>query len=54
MSDKTPETKQTITQFVKHLNDKNYAEANKFLKKTIETKLFERIRPMKSINIFKQ
>ncbi len=54
MKEQSPQIKQSITQFVKHLTDKNYAEANKFLKKTVETKLFDRIKPHKSINIFKQ
>ena len=43
-----------ITQFVKHLGEKNYAKANEFLKKTIEKKLSDKISHNKSINIFKK
>jgi gas vesicle protein len=43
-----------ITQFVQHLNNKNYSEANKSLQKTIESKLINKISQYKNINIFKQ
>ena len=46
--------REDITQFVKHLGEKNYAKANEFLKKTIEKKLFDKISHHKNINIFKK
>ena len=46
-----PERK-NITSFLKNLGEENYAEANKYLKKTIENKLFNKIKGVKDINIF--
>ena len=48
------DARRDISQFVKHLGEKNYAKANEFLKKTIEKKLFDRISQHKNINIFKK
>lgn len=42
-----------IPAFVRELGEKNYAEANKYLKKTIETKLSNKIKEFKNINIFR-
>ena len=46
--------KQDISRFIQRIGEKKYAEANKFLQKTIENKLIDRIKQHKSINIFKQ
>jgi Mg/Co/Ni transporter MgtE len=45
--------KQQIASFIKQLSNKNYAEANKSLQKTVESKLFNKISQYKDINIFK-
>lgn len=42
-----------IPKFVSKLGEKNYAEANKYLKKTIENKLLNKIKEFKNINIFR-
>lgn len=42
-----------ISKFVQSLGQKNYAEANKCLQKTIENKLLSRISQHKNINIFR-
>lgn len=47
------QTKQLISRFIHSLGEKNYAEANKCLKKTIENKLSSRISDHKNINIFR-
>lgn len=47
------EQQETITKFIQNLGEKNYAEANKMLQKTIENKLFNKIKQYKNINIFK-
>ena len=56
MSNNPPTQQQTqeITKFIQSLGEKNYAEANKSLQKTIENKLINRISQFKNINIFKQ
>ena len=55
MSDSTQKNneKSNIPMFVSKLGEKNYAEANKYLKKTIESKLSNKIKEFKNINIFK-
>lgn len=42
-----------ISKFVQNLGQKNYADANKCLQKTIENKLLSRISQHKNINIFR-
>lgn len=42
-----------ISRFIQNLGQKNYAEANKCLQKTIENKLLSRISQHKNINIFR-
>ena len=55
MKTQTPSNQtQQITKFIQSLGEKNYAEANKHLQKTIENKLLDRIKQYKNINIFKQ
>jgi len=44
---------QNITKFIQSVSEKNYAEANNSLKKTIESKLINKISKFKNINIFK-
>lgn len=41
-----------IVNFLKHLNEKNYAEANKYLKKVMESKLAKRIALNKNVRLF--
>lgn len=43
-----------IVKFIQSLSEKNYAKANESLQKTIESKLFDKIKQHKTINIFKQ
>lgn len=43
-----------IPMFITKLGEKNYAEANKYLKQTIENKLSNKIKEFKNINIFKK
>ena len=50
----TSQQRDSITRFIQNLGEKNYAEANKMLQKTIENKLFNKIKQFKNINIFKQ
>tara|TARA_B100001093_G_C26751183_1_gene981217 strand:+ start:388 stop:558 length:171 start_codon:yes stop_codon:yes gene_type:complete len=50
----SPTQTQEITKFIQSLGEKNYADANKSLQKTIENKLINRIKQFKNINIFKQ
>lgn len=50
----TSEQSKQITRFIQSVGEKNYAEANKTLQKTIENKLIDRIKQYKNINIFKQ
>lgn len=45
--------KQNITKFIQSIGEKNYAQANKHLQKTIENKLISKISQFKNINIFK-
>lgn len=45
--------KQIISKFIHSLGEKNYADANKCLKKTIENKISSRISELKNINIFR-
>lgn len=52
-TNKTTQEKAMISRFVKHLGEENYAEANKYLKKTIEHKLSNKIKEFKNINIFR-
>lgn len=47
------QNRQLIAKFIQNLGEKNYAEANKCLKKTIENKLLGRISQYKNINIFR-
>lgn len=55
MSDnnKNIQSRKNITKFIHSLGEKNYAEANKCLKKAIESKLSDRISTLKNINIFR-
>ena len=41
-----------IVKFLKNLNEKNYAEAHKYLKKIMESKLQKRISNFKGIKLF--
>ena len=41
-----------IVSFLKHLNEKNYAEANKYLKKVMESKIAKRIALNKNVRLF--
>ena len=45
--------KVNIANFVKHLGEKNYAEADKYLNKAVEHKLLQKIVDNKKSNIFK-
>ena len=49
-----PDQTKQINRFIKSIGERNYAEANKSLQKTIENKLIDRIKQYKNINIFKQ
>ena len=42
----------SISGFLRSLTEKNYAEANKYLKKAVENKLSDKIKGYKNINIF--
>ncbi len=42
-----------IAKFIQRLGETNYASANDHLKKTIESKLINKISRYKNINIFK-
>lgn len=46
--------KQNIVKFIRSLGEKNYAQANKSLHKTIENKIFDKLCQHKNINIFKR
>jgi len=46
------EQRTNILKFLKHLNEKNYAEANKYLKNLMEQKLMARIQKQKNVRIF--
>ena len=46
-------TRDNIVKFIQSLAEKNYAKANESLQKTIENKLFNKIKQYKTINIFK-
>ena len=46
-------TRQEIAKFIHSLSEKNYAKANDHLQKTIESKLINRIRQHKNINILR-
>ena len=50
----TPVQTKEITKFIQSIGEKNYAQANKSLQKTIENKLLDKISQYKNINIFKQ
>ena len=52
-SSKKPPEKELITKFIQKIGEKNYSEANNYLKKTIENKLLGRINQFKNINIFR-
>ena len=54
MSNKENNTYQRklISNMVRSIGEKNYADAHKFLKKTIESKLLSKINTHKDINIF--
>jgi len=41
-----------IVKFLKRLNEKNYAEAHKYLKKIMEAKIKHKIAANKSIKVF--
>lgn len=41
-----------IVKFLKHLNEKNYAEAHKYLKNIMEAKLSKRIAANKGVKVF--
>jgi len=41
-----------IVKFLKHLNEKNYAEAHKYLKNIMEAKLSKRIAASKGVKVF--
>lgn len=43
-----------IMNFIRSLGEKNYAQANKSLQKTIENKIFDKLCQHKDINIFKR
>jgi hypothetical protein len=45
--------KVSITRFIQNLGEKNYAQANANLKKTIQNKISDRISKLKNINIFR-
>jgi hypothetical protein len=47
------QTNNNIVKFIQSLAEKNYAKANESLQKTIENKLFNKIKQYKTINIFK-
>ena len=49
-----PDQTKQINRFIQSIGERNYAEANKSLQKTIENKLIDRIKQYKNINIFKQ
>lgn len=50
---KNPEQSKNITRFIQSVSEKNYANANEHLKKTIENKLINKISQFRNINIFK-
>ena len=52
-SNQTPNQKKLITKFIQKIGEKNYSEANGYLKKTIENKLLGKINQYKNINIFR-
>jgi hypothetical protein len=55
MKRQTPATQnKEISKFIQSVGEKNYAQANKSLQKTIENKLINKISQYKDINIFKQ
>ena len=41
-----------ILKFLKNLNEKNYAQANKYLKSIVEQKLMKRISKNKNVRVF--
>jgi len=41
-----------IAQFLKNLNEKNYAQAHKYLKKIMESKLQSRVASVKGVKLF--
>jgi hypothetical protein len=46
-------TRQSIAKFIHSLSEKNYADANSHLQKTVENKLINKIKQHKNINIFR-
>ena len=52
-SNQNPGQKKLITKFIQKIGEKNYSEANDYLKKTIENKLLGKINQYKNINIFR-
>jgi SLT domain-containing protein len=46
--------KSKIANFIKSINDKNYAQANKYLQKTIHQKLTNKISQSKTTPIFQK
>jgi len=52
-SNQNPNQKKLITKFIQKIGEKNYSEANDYLKKTIENKLLGKINQYKNINIFR-
>jgi len=46
------EERSNIVKFLKNLNEKNYAEAHKYLKKIMESKLQARISTFKGVKLF--
>ncbi len=55
MSEQTNNSqRQSIANFIKDLNEKNYAQANKYLEQAIHAKLKDKISQTKSQPIFKQ
>lgn len=41
-----------VLKFLKHLNEKNYAQAHKYLKSIMEQKLMNRINKNKNVRVF--